>query len=253
MDINLANFDSISLSQMEGIRLMERIDEKFVIPLSLLPQVLSRLADDYDIQEINSKRTFEYATLYYDTPDYEMYKAHQNGKLTRLKIRTREYVDSHLCFLEIKEKSNKGVTRKIRISNESPDSIESRDSLLFISSNSPYCPDLLEGKVWSFYQRITLVNKAKTERLTIDYDLCFENTHTEQKISLPELVIIEIKKDHLSYSPIMESLNQLKMRSRSMSKYCLGVALTEDPMKIKRNTFKAKLIDINRITPFKYE
>ncbi|NDW08555.1 polyphosphate polymerase domain-containing protein [Dysgonomonas sp. 520] len=252
-DLKLNSFDSISLSQMEDIRLMKRIDKKFVLPLNLLPQLLDRLTVDYDIQEIDGKRSFGYATLYYDTADYEMYRAHQNGKLNRLKVRTREYVDSNLCFLEIKRKSNKGITKKIRISRKTHESIQEEESSSFLSSNSPYCSRSLEGKLWSLYQRITLVNKEKTERLTIDHSLCFRNRYTGKSISLPELVIIEIKKNQSSYSPVMNSLNQLRIRPKGMSKYCLGVALTENPEKVKKNLFKAKLLGINKITPFQYE
>lgn len=253
IDFNLSNFDGISLSQMDGIKLMNRMDRKFIIPLDLLPHLLERLTTDYDIQEIENKRSFEYATLYFDTPDYEMYKAHQNGKLNRLKVRTREYIDSNLCFLEIKKKSNKGMTRKIRVANSVPDSIKEGNSPLFLSSNSPYCSDLLEAKLWSLYRRITLVNKARTERLTIDCDLSFRNKCTERGVSLPGMVIVEIKKEQDSYSPITDSLTQLRVKPKGMSKYCLGVALTENPERVKTNRFKSKLLDINKITSLQYE
>lgn len=252
MDFKLNNFESISLSQMEGIRLMKRVDRKYIIPLRLLPHTLDTLVPHYYIQEIDGIRLFDYATLYYDTSDYEMYKTHQNGNLNRIKIRTRKYVDSNLCFLEIKRKSNKGVTRKIRIINKTPDSIKNEHSSSFLSLNSPYSPDSLEEKVWSFYRRITLVNKEKTERLTIDLDISFRNKHTGRKVSLPELVVIEIKKERLSCSPVMDSLNRLRIKPKNMSKYCLGVALTENPEEIKINAIKKKLRDINKITSYKY-
>ncbi|NDW19791.1 VTC domain-containing protein [Dysgonomonas sp. 216] len=253
MKLHLDKFDCISLSEMEGIRLMKRIDKKFVLPLNLLQQLLDKLTDDYFIQEIGNKRSFEYATLYYDTFDYEMFRAHQNGKLNRLKVRTREYVDSKLCFLEIKRKSNKGMTKKIRIANERPDLIQKQESSEFLSLNTPYTPLSLEPKLWSLYDRITLVNKAKTERLTIDYNLCFRNNRTLRKASLPNMVIIEIKRERASVSPVMDKLNQLRIKPTGMSKYCLGVVLTEEPVNIKTNAFKSKLININKITTIQYD
>jgi len=253
MDIKLEKFESISLSQMEGIRLMKRVDRKFMIPFDLLPQLLDELIEDYYMQEIEEKRLFEYSTLYYDTPDYEMYTAHQNGKLNRLKVRTREYVDSNLCFLEIKTKSNSGVTRKIRIASKTPHSIAETDSSLFLCSHTPYFTELLEGKLWSFYKRITLVNKMKTERLTIDYNLCFQNKSTGRKVVLPEMVIIELKKDQSSFSPVTNSLNRLRIKPKGISKYCLGVALTETGECIKKNMFKSKILTINKLTSFQYD
>lgn len=253
LDFYLHKFDNISLSQMQEIRLMRRVDKKFIIPKERLPQLLEKLARDYYVQEINGIRVFEYATLYYDTLNYEMYEAHQNGKLNRLKVRTREYVDSQLCFLEIKQKSNKGITKKTRIVRKALDSITEEKSSLFLSSETPYHPESLEGKIRTLYHRITLVNKGKTERLTIDLDLSFIHEHTKRKISLPDLVVIELKKDQLSYSPVMESLGQWRIKAGGMSKYCLGVALTESGEEVKKNRFKQKLRYINKITAFQYE
>ena len=130
MDLNLNEFSSITLDKMNKIRLMKRIDRKYLLPLSDLPIFLENLKDSYFMQEIDGNRCSQYSTLYYDTPDYMMYRSHQNGKLSRIKIRTREYVDSNLCFLEIKTKSNKGVTQKIRIANETLHSIGTNECRL---------------------------------------------------------------------------------------------------------------------------
>lgn len=251
-ELGLHVFDAISLSQMEDIRLMKRIDRKYVFPVRLLPQILRRLPDDYYIQEVDGRRSAKYATLYYDTPDYEMFRLHQNGKLNRLKVRIREYVDSDLRFLEIKEKSNKGVTHKMRVSAACRDSINETESTWFLTSNTPYCPSALEAKLWSFYKRITLVNKNKTERLTIDFNLKFRNDNNGRKISLPDLAVIEIKKEQNSDSPVTSGLKRMKIKPQGMSKYCLGVALTENRAHVKTNAFKAKIISINKITSFQY-
>lgn len=170
-DVGLMHFENISLDKMSGIRLMRRIDKKFVFPAGSLQEILAALEQDYFVQEIGGKHLSPYSTIYYDTPDYKMYCAHQNGKLNRLKVRTREYVDSDLCFLEVKKKSNKGITQKIRIASR-PDEIRGSEAA-FLSSHIPYDPMGLEAKLCSRYNRITLVNKAKTERVTIDLDLCF--------------------------------------------------------------------------------
>jgi DNA-binding PadR family transcriptional regulator len=248
---NLAGFDKISLEEMSGIRLMSRIDSKYVVGLRDLYEILNRLEKDYFIQEIAGKRIFDYATLYYDTPGYEMYLAHQNGKLNRLKIRTREYTESHLCFLEIKMKSNKGVTEKIRIKHDRPDRIAGEGCHSFLRGNSPYTTSALEPKLWSYYRRITLVNKQKTERLTMDLDLRFQNDITQQIVELPRIAIVEIKKGGDSPSPALDLLSKMKMKASSVSKYCVGVALTEP--EVKKNKLKSKLLMLNKITPIVYE
>lgn len=249
--LDLNRFDKISLEEMSGIRLMSRIDSKYIVTLSQLFDILSQLENEYYVQEIKGNRISDYVTLYYDTPEYEMYLAHQNGKLNRLKIRTREYTESKLCFLEIKSKSNKGVTEKIRIRNERPDKIENEPSRIFIEGHSPYLKSSLEGKIWSYYKRITLVNKQKTERMTIDLDLRFQNDKSHQMVELPDIAIIEVKKNNDTYSPALELMIEKRIRESSLSKYCIGVALTEPT--IKKNRLKSKLLMLNKITNLVYE
>lgn len=249
LNLRLNDFESISLDQMKGIRLMKRVDSKFVIPFSTLPGILDGLKYDYYAQETNGKRIAEYATLYYDTPDYEMYVAHQKGEQKRLKIRTRSYIDSNISFLEVKTKSDEGITKKIRVEKDKSDTM--KDSFGFITVNSPYTPELLEPKLWSIFRRMTLVNKAKTERLTIDIGLNYQNLCTNRKVLLPDMAIIEIKRNQFAYSPAIEKLEQLEIIQKGLSKYCLGIALTEKDI-FKSESFKLKISDISKITSFLY-
>ena len=54
-------------------------------------------------------------TLYFDTPDRQMYAEHQRGRKNRQKIRVRRYESSGVSFLEVKRKNNKGRTDKKRM------------------------------------------------------------------------------------------------------------------------------------------
>jgi len=108
-------FEPISLADMGRAELMERSDLKFAITFSDLLSLLPSLINEYRVLEIKDKRLFEYDTLYYDTPDYQLYRMHHNGKMNRFKVRRRTYVDSDINFLEAKIKNNKGVTNKLRI------------------------------------------------------------------------------------------------------------------------------------------
>ena len=110
IDEKLAQFDPITLEEMSGIRLMNRIDTKFLVNVNELPTLLEMAKKDYYVQEIASKRKAFYRTLYFDTPTAKMFTIHQNGKMNRQKVRIREYVESNLEFLEVKKKNNKGRT-----------------------------------------------------------------------------------------------------------------------------------------------
>ena len=83
IDTILKSFPSISLSEMEGVRLMNRIDTKYTTTSEQLVCFLRLLQKDYYIQEINGKRVSPYHTVYLDTPGLSMYLAHQNGRKTR--------------------------------------------------------------------------------------------------------------------------------------------------------------------------
>ncbi|MCK4630938.1 MAG: VTC domain-containing protein, partial [Bacteroidales bacterium] len=98
----IKNFDTISLEKMDKVRLMDRIDTKFIFSSELLPGILENLSADYKILEEKSGSIFPYSNLYFDTPEFNMYSVHHNRQLNRYKVRFREYVDSGIVFLEVK-------------------------------------------------------------------------------------------------------------------------------------------------------
>ena len=98
----LKQFEPISLSEMESVKLMNRIDTKYAVPIAILPSILEMAKEEYYAQEIDGKRIATYDTMYYDTEDMDMYIRHHDRQLVRQKIRVRQYVDSNLTFLEIK-------------------------------------------------------------------------------------------------------------------------------------------------------
>ena len=60
-----------------------------------------------------------------------------------------------------------------------------------------------------------------------------------------KLVIIELKRDGLCYSPVLGMLQELHIHPHGFSKYCMGSALTNSKLKINR--FKPNIIDIKKI------
>ena len=234
----------ISLEDMRGIRLMNRIDTKFVTTVPVLLQLLEMAKDDYWAQEIDGERNLAYQTTYFDTLDYNMYYVHQSGHTNRQKLRFRTYVSSNLQFMEVKTKNNHGRTKKKRMKVVDTDITDS-EKLNFLQEHLRYNPDELRPAIANSFNRITLVNKGKTERLTIDTDLQFNNLVTGTKRNMGKLVIVELKRDGLCYSPVLEMLRQLRVFPHGFSKYCMGSALTNDELKVNR--FKQKLRDVERI------
>ena len=246
MNLNdlLIRFDSISLDEMSSIRLMNRIDTKFVTTMPVLYQLLDMAQEEYMAQEIDGERNMPYSTTYYDTSDYDMYYVHQHGHAGRQKLRFRTYVSSGLQFMEVKTKNNHGRTKKKRMKVGDMD-LTDQEKLDFLSQHLGYPADTLMPAIQNSFDRITLVNKARTERLTIDTSLQFHNLVTGKERQMSPLVIVELKRDGLCYSPVLEMLRQLRVFPHGFSKYCMGSALTNDRLKVNR--FKPKLIDIRKI------
>lgn len=248
MDIS-NRMQPITLAEMKGIRLMNRIDTKYLAPSRLLPGLLERCRDDFRIQIVEGSNLSRYSTQYYDTKDLEMYTLHHNSKRPRYKVRLRTYVDSDLHFLEIKNKNNKGRTVKVRIQLFGDQTVcqplpcNLND---FLGRHTHYTVDELFPHINTTFDRITLVNNNKSERITIDTNLSFYNCRTGHSKEMPELMIIELKQDGKVPSKLKEFLVESRIPPVGISKYCLGTVLT-NPL-VKSNRFKSKLRYIQKIT-----
>ena len=241
----ISTFDPISLEQMSGVKLMNRTDTKFVTNIDKLCQLLKLAQQDYFIQEIDGERNLEYDTTYFDTHAFDMYNQHQWGHTNRQKIRFRTYCISGLQFMEVKTKNNHGRTKKKRIEVTDMDVMEA-EKHKFLDKHLRYQAETLQPALNNHFSRITLVNKGKTERLTIDSALRFHNLLNDETKDMGELVVIELKRDGLVFSPVLEMLRQLRIQPHGFSKYCMGSALTgQDHLSVNR--FKRKLIEVGKL------
>lgn len=235
----------VSLEEMDSVKLMNRMDIKYLTHISNLQKIISASREAYQILEINNKRMMGYESLYFDTEDHRMYINHHNRKLNRYKIRIRQYLDSQDFFLEIKFKSNRGQTKKTRIPVSNYQAVESIDGASFIREKSIYNPVEILPKLVTTFNRITLVNKEKQERITIDSDLSFHIPGQAPTI-LSSLMVIELKTRRLAPSGgFKEILLSERIFEKKLSKYCTGTNLLYPH--IKRNRFKPKLSYINKL------
>ncbi len=244
MNALLNTFAPITLAEMKSVRLMNRVDTKFVTTLPRLMQLLEMAKGEYFVQEIDGERNSAYTTLYYDTPRLDMYIMHQNGCLGRQKVRVRQYVDSNLTFLEVKNKNNHRRTRKKRITVTDFD-ITGEQQREFLKPLCWWDVDTLQPALRNWFNRITLVNKAKTERVTIDTGLRFHNCMSGLDKSLDQVVIIELKRDGNQPSPLLAMLRDLHIHPYGFSKYCMGTALSNPS--VKKNRLKPKLHYVERL------
>ena len=242
----VAAMKPITLEEMKEVRLMNRVDTKFLVTSAQLKSILQGVHEHYYAQEVEGHRLSPYQTVYYDTPELTMYTIHHDRHLVRDKVRVRTYVDSDLTFCEVKHKTNKGRTKKQRIPvRPRPNIIEDPQAAAFLKENQPYPLETLNPHLETVFDRITLVNYEKTERLTIDCNLNFHNIATGAAASMDDLVVMELKQDGRARSLLKEVLFDLRIKPFKISKYCIGTCMTRP--EVKQNRFKKKLRRISKL------
>lgn len=234
----------ITLDEMKGIRLMKRTDTKFVTNIDTLAKLLTLCQGHYYAQRVADDPISPYTTLYFDDlGGHTMFRRHQAGHRPRTKVRARTYINGGISFLEVKKKDNHGKTRKKRIQVPSIEAVaQERFGEEFLTEQTGFSWDDIRPTVQNYFNRITLVNFEKTERLTIDFDLRFHNYETGFDETMGEAVIIELKRDGRVPSPILPLLRELRIHESGFSKYCIGSVVTNPGLRV--NNFKAKLRDI---------
>jgi hypothetical protein len=243
IDALIEPFDSISLEKMEELKLLDRIDTKFVFPVRKLPVILAQLYSSYDILEIGQVRQQRYETLYFDTPGHMLYLEHHNKRMNRFKIRSRKYVDSGLCYFEIKFRNNKRRTIKERNRQKGPQEEITGKQEQLLTSFTKFTPAMLMPAIWVNFSRITLFSRTLMERVTIDTGLTFR--HDSAEFTYPGLVIAEVKQERSGSSVIADILHKEHVSDIKISKYCLGM-ISLNPH-IKQNNFKQKLHFFNKL------
>lgn len=239
----LESLEPISLEEMNDVKLLDRTDTKFTFHISRLPEILAIASSRYRVLMVEGNRYARYETRYFDTPDYEMFIKHHNGKLNRNKVRFRTYLDSGLHYFEVKLKTNKGRTVKTRVKRETNDYSITEKAQQLLEKKTSYTPEQLYEAIRIYYNRITLVSKNLTERLTIDFDLKYKKN--DEVKAYPEMVIAEVKQDKSAHSYFVELMNDYRIKDIAMSKYCLGIASLVN--NIKKNNFKPKISYVNKL------
>jgi len=227
LDAAVADRQSISLADvMETAALQTRVDKKFLLTPAQFAEFTDRLGAEFSVMEIDGLRSFQYRSTYFDTPDFEQYRAHRQGRRRRYKVRSRTYVESKLCMFEIKTKGRLGATVKHR----RPQPIE--DARQLTPQNLEFAAQVLAEEygqdvpelapvLHNSYVRATLVNSTDGERVTSDVELRYSDTAA--KVQGPDMVVVETKTGN-GRGMSDQALSDLGIRPVSMSKYCLGVA-----------------------------
>jgi hypothetical protein len=241
---SIEQFAPISLTEMDEVALLDRIDQKFLITRDQLISILQSVQSDYRILTINEKALNAYRTLYFDTVDFKLYNLHVNQSGERYKVRLREYMNGHKAFLEVKHKTRKDRTIKDRIPTSSSNDCLRSEAGKWIKNYYPYDSRQLEPKIWNTFTRITLVNTLNPERITIDTNLFFSTN--EKYVNLAGLVVVEVKTgSKCKNSPFMMEMERRRIHPQGFSKYCMGISLLCD--NVKKNEMKEKILMVEKL------
>ena len=226
----LASYRSLPLEKAEAVKLMHRVDTKFVVPADEVMGLLRDIRQDYHVLEVAAQRTGVYTSVYYDTCDRQMFHSHVTGRFPRYKVRERVYSQNGLKFIEVKQKCNTGRTFKRRISLQENNSWAND----WLSEQIPFHTDELSPALIVYFERITFINNRHTERVTLDFNLHFRTPSGDATPVYDRVAIVELKQDKTAASHIRETLRSKGIRPGGASKYCTGMLLTGNENGYKR-------------------
>ena len=167
----LEKFGPISLDSLNGkAEMLERIDNKYIMPAEQLLPALEALKEIFDVLDIEGQRVFSYATRYFDDPELRGYYDHHQRRRKRVKARVRQYLDAGFSYLEVKVNEQRSMTAKRRMKIGSPLQSLDEPCMDFVRTcyRDCYGDELhkeFEPVILIEYQRITLVAKEGGEGL----------------------------------------------------------------------------------------
>jgi VTC domain len=239
------NFLPISLKALNSkADMLRRLDNKYIVDLPTMVAAVAEFTRHFDVLEIDGRRAFTYETCYFDGDAHECYFDHHRGRRRRAKVRIRNYVETDLCFVEVKLKDKRGITIKKRLPHDPAKygrlDTAARDFVqtCFHDLYGVDFPYELNRTLDMRYQRITLVAKQGGERMTIDNGLQFYNDASAQSLS-KGIFIVETKSANGNgiADKILRSLH--RHPTKHCSKYCAGTAMLQTSF--KTNNFRQAL------------
>lgn len=117
----MSDLQPITLQELnDAAAMLTRTDRKYVVRPGELAAVVSMMPGPVRVLDIEGHRSFAYESVYFDTPELASYLAAARKRRHRWKVRTRTYLDSGQCMLEVKVRDEPGPD------GEAPDRVRPR-------------------------------------------------------------------------------------------------------------------------------
>lgn len=238
LDARLGGLDTVELAELLDVaELLTRRDRKYVLsggdPAGVA-HLVGLLSPAPRVLEISGRRAFRYASTYFDTAELDCYRAASRGRPLRFKVRTREYLDSGACSLEVKRRDRQGRTVKERLPYDPDDAgVLTADGRAFIGQFDEIAPfvALLRPALTTCYNRSTLLLPCGS-RLTVDLDLTFVTPDGCIRTAGCD-ALVETKSAGRA-TTMDHALWSAGERPVSVSKYCAGLALAHPHLPANR-------------------
>lgn len=223
---------TVSLTELqERAALLTRVDRKYLVPRSGAARILEQLEDGSRVLELDGRTASGYASTYFDTEDRESFRSTATARRRRWKVRTRSYLDSGDCWIEVKTRGPRGCTVKERaphpseaadrMTDPSADFVAER----LVAARAHRGPWRAHPVLRTAYSRSTVLLSDGRSRATIDTDLSWELP--DGTLATPrDAVVIETKTAGAA-SPLDRALWRAGLRPTRISKFGTGLAMLD--------------------------
>jgi hypothetical protein len=232
----IADLAPVTLDELnDAAALQTRRDRKYVLTPDELDRLLAGLPPAR-VLEIDGSRSFAYDSTYFDTPEMDAYRLAATRRRRRFKVRTRTYVDTGSCFVEVKTRAGRGTTVKERQPHDDADHLGVARAFVsdrLADAGAPSAP-VLAPTLRSRYRRSTLL--LDDARVTLDTGLVWDllgpcdaapdAPAQDRAAAIGDLVVVETKTAAGSGpSSVDRLLWRAGHRPDRISKYATGLAV----------------------------
>ena len=204
--------------------LQVRVDRKYLLSPQRWSTVLASLEPSPRVLDIDGLRSFRYASTYYDTAELDSYRDAARNRPHRYKVRTRHYLDTGSCAVEVKMRSTAGRTAKSRQWLEAPGAdgrlpIEAVSFLRDFERIGDQANELTETLTTTYVRVTFLMDDA---RVTVDADVAATDANG-QRMDYGDLLFVETKSTGAA-GAVDRALWASGIRPARISKYCTSLA-----------------------------
>ena len=223
----LATFEAIGLEDLTELAdLQTRRDRKYVVPVAEVVRLIPSLGSSARVLTIDERASFAYRSIYFDTPHLDAYLSAARRRPSRFKVRTRHYLDSGICALEVKTRDKRGLTVKHRmpcaVAEESGLSPSALRFVSGIEQTAGVADDLQQCLATTYVRSTLLLHDCDASRVTIDTNVQWSDLRGAL-LEFGAWAVVESKTPGRP-SEFDRLLWRAGFRPVTISKYCTGLA-----------------------------